>query len=148
MTTTTRTTSTAIPPDLADALDRLAAALGAMGTGDPATYAALWADSADATLHGAWGPMERGQEAVTTTFRWVGSRFSGGPIVPRHDVVGVSGDLAYTVGTEQGTVRVDGGEPVPMTLRVTHVLRRIDGRWWLVHRHADFPPADPRRTAP
>ena len=28
--------------------------------------------------------------------------------------------------------------------RVTHVLRRIDGRWWLVHRHADFPPADQR----
>jgi hypothetical protein len=28
---------------------------------------------------------------------------------------------------------------------VTHVLRRIDGRWWLVHRHADFPPVDQRR---
>ena len=27
-----------------------------------------------------------------------------------------------------------------MTLRVTHVLRRIDGEWRLVHRHADFPP--------
>lgn len=31
-----------------------------------------------------------------------------------------------------------------MTLRVTHVLRRIDGRWWLVHRHADYPPVDER----
>ena len=30
-----------------------------------------------------------------------------------------------------------------MTLRVTHVLRRIDGEWRLVHRHADFPPAGP-----
>ena len=27
-----------------------------------------------------------------------------------------------------------------MTLRVTPVLRRIDGEWRLVHRHADFPP--------
>ena len=95
---------------------------------------------------GRGGPIERGHDAVTTTFHWVGSRFSGGPIVPRHDVVGVSGDLAYTVGTEQGTVRIDGGDPVVMTLRVTHVLRRIDGRWWLVHRHADFPPADQRRS--
>ncbi len=56
----------------------------------------------------------------------------------------MSGDLAYTVGTEQGTVSVDGGEPFVMTLRVTHLLRRIDGRWRLVHRHADFPPADQR----
>ena len=43
-----------------------------------------------------------------------------------------------------GTVRVDGSEPCAMTIRVTHVLRRIDGRWWLVHRRADFPPADQR----
>jgi ketosteroid isomerase-like protein len=32
-----------------------------------------------------------------------------------------------------------------MTLRVTHVLRRFDGEWRLVHRHADYPPRDERR---
>ncbi len=64
---------------------------------------------------------------------------------PRHDVLGVGSDVAWTVGIEEGAVRVDGGEPVRMTLRVTHVLRKIDGEWWLVHRHADFPPADQRR---
>ena len=137
-------TTTTLPQDLAEMLDRVAAALGAMGEGDPAPYAALWADSADVTLYGAWGPMDRGHDTVTSTFRWVGSRFSGGPMVPTNDVVAVSGDLAYTVGTERGTVRVDGGEPFDMTIRVTHVLRRIDGRWWLAHRHADFPPADQR----
>ena len=135
-----------IPQDLAEALDRLTTALAAMGNGDPGPYSALWADSPDATLFGAWGPTEHGHEAVTTTFQWVASRFSDGRIVPRHDVVAVSGDLAYTVGTEQGTLRVDGGPPSVMTLRVTHVLRRIDGRWWLVHRHADYPPVDPRRA--
>lgn len=98
------------------------------------------------TLYGAWGPMDRGHATVTRTFQWVGSRFSGGPMVPTNDVVYVSGDLAYTVGTERGTVRVDLGEPFEMTIRVTHVLRRIDGRWRLVHRHADFPPADQRQA--
>src|SRR6185295_11441085 len=130
-------TTTTLPQDLAEMLDRVAAALGALGEGDPAPYAALWADSPDVTLFGAWGPMDRGHDTVTSTFRWVGSRFSGGPIVP-------SDDVAYTVGTEQGTVRIDGGEPVVMTLRVTHVLRKIDGRWRLAHRHADFPPFDER----
>jgi len=63
---------------------------------------------------------------------------------PGYRVVDWSGDLAYTVGFEEGEVRVDGGPPSPMTLRVTHVLRRIDGEWRLVHRHADHPPCDER----
>jgi ketosteroid isomerase-like protein len=48
------------------------------------------------------------------------------------------------VGFEDVEVRVDGGAPAPMTLRVTHVLRRVGGEWRLVHRHADHPPQDPR----
>jgi ketosteroid isomerase-like protein len=51
-----------------------------------------------------------------------------------------SGDLAYTVGYERGKVRMDGN-PRVYTLRVTHVYRREDRRWRIVHRHADFPPA-------
>ena len=134
-------------PSFDEALDRLAGALVAMGSGDPAPYAALWADDPDVTLYGAWGPVERGHAAVTGTFGWVASRFSDGALVPRHDVVYRSGDLAATVGTERGEVRVDGGERRAMALRVTHLWRRIDGRWWLVHRHADLPPTDPRSRA-
>ncbi len=67
--------------------------------------------------------------------------------MPRNDVVHADGDLAVTVGVKEGDVRVDGGEPRPMRLRVTHVLRRTGGRWYLAHRHADFPPADQRRSS-
>jgi ketosteroid isomerase-like protein len=112
--------------DLAAALDRVAAALAAMGTGDPAPYAALWPDSNDVTLFGAWGPIERGHDAATTTFTWVVRRFSDGALAPRHDVIGVSGDLACTVGFEHVEVRVDGGEPVgaeePVTSRDLQVF--------------------------
>ncbi|MGK5115169.1 MULTISPECIES: YybH family protein [unclassified Geodermatophilus] len=133
-------------PDFTATLERTAKALQAMGSGDPGPYAALWARSDDVTLFGAWGPIEKGHEAVTTTFQWVGSRFSDGGLTPTYDVVEVRGDLAYTVGMEKGVVRVDGGEPRPMTIRATHVYRRLDGQWWLVHRHADFPPPDQRRS--
>jgi len=30
---------------------------------------------------------------------------------------------------------------------LTHIYRRIDGEWRLVHGHADFPPADQRAPA-
>ena len=33
-----------------------------------------------------------------------------------------------------------------MAVRVTHIYRRIDGEWKLMHRHADFPPPDQRIT--
>ena len=104
---------------LARALERVADGLAAMAAGNPGPYAACWADSADVTLFGAWGPIEKGHHAVTRTFEWVGSRFSDGELVPRYEVVDVSGDLAYTVGLEQGTVRIDDGEARPMTIRVS-----------------------------
>lgn len=142
----TTTGTPAVPDDLQAALDRLADALAAIGAGDPGPYAALWAPGPDVTLFGAWGPIERGHADVTRTFEWVGSRFSGGALVPSYELVYVSGDLACTVGFEEGTVRVDGGEPFVMRIRATHVLRRIDGEWRLVHRHADFPPRDERKA--
>lgn len=140
------TSALTVPDDLRTALDRLTDALAAMGSGDPAPYAAMWAPGPDVTLFGAWGPIERGRADVTRTFEWVGSRFSGGALVPRYEVVHVSGDLACTVGNEEGTVQIDGGEPFLMRIRVTHVLRRVDGDWRLVHRHADFPPKDEREA--
>ena len=61
-------------------------------------------------------------------------------------VVYASGDLAYTVGFERGPVSVDGGPERDMVIRVTHIYRRFGEEWMLVHRHADFPPADQRRA--
>ncbi|MDD7942732.1 nuclear transport factor 2 family protein [Actinomycetospora lutea] len=142
---TTLPAATEAPADFLAFLDRVEAALAAMFTGDPQPYADLWPERDDVTLYGAWGPIEQGRADVTRTFTWVGSRFSDGVTEPvEYRVVAVSGDLAHTVGFERGVVRVDGGEPAPMVLRVTHGFRRIDGDWWLTHRHADFPPADPR----
>jgi ketosteroid isomerase-like protein len=132
------------------ARERVRAGLAAMGSGDPEPYIDCWAKSDDATLFGAWGPIEKGYELLTETFRWVGSRFKTGALVPRDVVSFESGDLAYTVGFEVGEVVVDRSPPTSMTIRVTHIYRRIDGEWRLVHRHADFPPVDQRvnREAP
>ncbi|HKS03625.1 MAG TPA: nuclear transport factor 2 family protein [Arthrobacter sp.] len=131
---------------LDDAMRRVHDAVMTIRSGDPQPYIDCWADDPDVTLFGAWGPIELGYPAVTSTFHWVGSRFTGhtgGGV--ENTVVHASGDLAYTVGFEHGPASVDGLPEQEMVIRVTHIYRRFGGEWKLVHRHADFPPADQRR---
>ena len=132
---------------LAKALEEMTAATTAMYNGDPGPFIDSWAASDDVTLFGAGGPSEKGHKPVTDTMHWVGSRFTGADAVDvEHTVIASSGDLAYTVGFERSHVSVDGRPPRDMAVRVTHIYRRIDGEWKLMHRHADFPPPDQRIT--
>ncbi|HEY1298528.1 MAG TPA: nuclear transport factor 2 family protein [Chloroflexota bacterium] len=119
-------------------------ALVAIRAGDPEPWIQCWADSEDVTLFGAWGPVEKGHDRLVQTFRWVGNRFKSGTVVVEDTVAFQSGDLAYTVGFEHGEAAIDADATQPLPIRVTHVYRRFDGQWRLVHRHADFPPEDPR----
>ena len=79
----------------------------------------------------------------------MGSRYAGdrSPVsaTVESTIVASSGDLAYTVGFERGAVRVDRGREEEMVIRVTHIYRRGNDGWKLIHRHADFPPADQRQ---
>jgi ketosteroid isomerase-like protein len=128
-----------------EALEQQDAAIASMLDGDPGPFIDSWASSDDVTLFGAWGPIEKGHKPVTDTMRWVGSRFTGADVVDvEHTVIASSGDLAYTVGFERSQVSVDSGPPRDMVIRVTHIYRRIDDDWKLMHRHADFPPPDQR----
>jgi ketosteroid isomerase-like protein len=129
-------------------LEQETAIQAAMLNGNPGPMISHWADSDDITVFGGWGRTENGHTPVTDAMRWVASRFTGADAVDlEHIAIASSGDLAYTAGFERSHVSVDGGPPGDMTLRVTHIYRRIDGDWKLVHRHADFPPPAPRKTS-
>ena len=119
----------------------------ALVNGDPEPRLAMTSINDPVTVFGAKVPVRRGWDEVSETLRWLAARWSGSTEY-RFDLVAadVSGDLAYTVGFERGSVRVDGGPTRPMTIRVTHVYKRIDGDWRIIHRHADFPPVDQRQT--
>jgi ketosteroid isomerase-like protein len=131
-----------VPDDLQRVLERIHAATVAMGCGDPEPYMQLWSRGGDVSLFGAWGPCKQGWDELSQTFRWVGSRFGGGELRCEDTIVGVSGDLAYTVGYERGAMVVNGSDPKHMTIRVTQIYRRESGEWRLVHRHGDFAPVD------
>jgi len=102
----------------------------------------MWSTKDPVTLFGAWGPCKTGTDEVTRISRWVASRFSNSTSYSFELVAaGVSGDLAYTVGYERNMTSIDG-KSTEYTLRVTHVYRREDGEWKIVHRHGDVMPAD------
>ena len=127
---------------LAEIHPRLVAELRALHNGDPRPRLAMWSTKDPVTLFGA-AMSGRGWDEVSGIFRSIASRWSD--CTDQHvDIVaaGVSGDLAYTVGFEHTSVSVDGVPVEPYTLRVTHIYRREDGAWKIVHRHGDAPPAD------
>lgn len=114
--------------------------------------AQLWKQNAshreDVTIMGAWGAYEKGWTEAEARYDWAAARFKGAGAIPTFEYLasGVSGDLAYTVAIERSEVRLAGQDaPASMPLRVTHIFRKEDGAWKLIHRHAD-PLTD--KTAP
>jgi ketosteroid isomerase-like protein len=117
---------------------RQEAADHALHNGDVEPRKELWSRGDPVTLLGAFGVAASGWDEVSETFDWVASQFSRGDEFKLEVIAaGVSGDLAYTVGYEHSLVSRDGGPARRNRLRVTHVYRRENGEWKIVHRHGD-----------
>jgi ketosteroid isomerase-like protein len=96
----------------------------------------MWSRNEPVTVFGAWKSCA-GQDDVRTLFDQLADSFSDCTSYEVELVAaGASGDLAYTVTYENSNTSVDG-EPRAYVLRVTHVYRREDGEWKVVHRHGD-----------
>lgn len=105
--------------------------------GDPSPRLAMWSHKDPVTLYGA-AVTKSGWDQLEPFFKLLASRFSNCTQFEFEvAAAGASGDLAYTVGYERTSVSVDGKPVDPYTLRVTHIYRREDGEWKIVHRHAD-----------
>ena len=116
----------------------------AMHNGDVEPRLEMWTRQDPVTLLGAAGVAASGTSEVSDVSRWAASRFADCTAYS-FDLIaaGVSGDLAYTVGYERSTRSMDGNPPTEGTVRVTHVYRREDGEWKIVHRHGDGLGAEP-----
>ena len=108
---------------------------------------ALWSRRDPVSLLGGWGPNKTGWAELERIFGWVAERLGGTNYSDfRYDVevadVSADGQMAYTVGFERFNEVLADGEKKPWTVRVTHVYRREDGDWKIVHRHGDLAPVD------
>jgi ketosteroid isomerase-like protein len=127
---------------LAKTLARQIEAEEAFHNGDPSPRLTMWSTQDPVTLFGAM-TTKSGPDELTPFFHWLASRFSDCTSY-RFELLaaGASGDLAYTVGLEHTAASWEGSPMEPYTLRVTHVYRRENGEWRIVHRHGDRPPVD------
>ena len=124
--------------NLQPALDQVQAAIRQFVTGDPNPYKACWSQADDVTIFGGWGAYEHGWEQVEPRLDWAAARWRSGHTDFDLIAVGMSGDLAYTIWIEKGDARLEGlDEFRPIALRVTHLYRREDDIWKIIHRHAD-----------
>lgn len=109
----------------------------ALHNGDVEPRIAMWSRNDTVTVLGA-ARNARGWEEVSQLFRWLGARFSNCTSYTFEVIAaGVSGDMAYTVGYEHTACSIEGVPAEPYILRVTHVYRRENGEWKIVHRHGD-----------
>ena len=130
---------------LAQTVEQHAMATTGVRNGDATSLIAMLSTRDPVTLFPGTQPSQSGRAEVSRAFCRVASLYSSStPVTFEVVAAGVSGDLAYLVGYESASSAIDGGPEQPLTLRVTQVYRREDGKWMLVHRHADpGPGGDP-----
>ena len=121
-------------------LPRFEQALSRFVNGDAALWKQIASHRDDHIIMGAWGAYEKGWAEASARYDWAAARFrpSAAQVKVEYLASGESGDLAYTISIERSAVQIIDQEKVaPMALRVTHLVRREDGAWKLIHRHAD-----------
>ena len=132
--------ATADDPTFRAFLPEFEAGIRAFINGNPARWKQDASQREDVTIMGAWGAYEKGWREASPRYDWAAARFreSGATVDVEYIASGLSGDLAYTVAIERSLVHLaDSEKSAQMALRVTHIFRREDGAWRLVHRHAD-----------
>lgn len=129
---------TVVDDSLLDTVRELMAASSVFLTGDPEPFKAHWSHADDVTVFGGYGRSKQGWAEVASRLEWASARFRAGELTYQPLAAGSSGDLGYAVGIERGRATLVGhDEAADIALRVTHLFRREDGRWRVIHRHAD-----------
>jgi hypothetical protein len=119
-------------------IELVQAAIRQFATGDAHAYKAAWSQADDVTICGGWGAYERGWQQVGPRLDWAAARWRGGHTDFLPLALGTSGDLVYSIWIEQGDALMEGMDDFrPIALRVTHLFRREDNTWKIIHRHAD-----------
>jgi ketosteroid isomerase-like protein len=121
------------------AIARLHAAMARVANGDVSDIKRLYSHTADATSFYGWGGYEKGEQAVSKRWDWAGQQFKGGTVRHENITTVMTPEMFYVTDIETfESQRVAGVEGLTgWSNRVTHIFRREQGEWRLIHRHAN-----------
>jgi ketosteroid isomerase-like protein len=121
------------------AIARLHAAMARVANGDVSDIKRLYSHTADATSFYGWGGYEKGEQAVSKRWDWAGQQFRGGTVRHENITTVITPEMFYVTDIETfESQRVAGVEGLTgWSNRVTHIFRREQGEWRLIHRHAN-----------
>ena len=121
------------------AIARLHAAMANVAMGDVSAIKALYSHTADATSFYGWGGYEHGWEDVAKRWNWAGQQFRGGSVSYENISTVVTPEMFFVTDIETYSRQCMAGvEGVTgWSNRVTHIFRRENGEWRLVHRHGN-----------
>ena len=125
--------------DLDRLIDESHTALDAFTRGDAEPLKALFSHADEVTIANPFGPPVRGWPGAAETMTRAATYWRDG-LALGFDRISecTTPGLAYIVEMERYEGKMGGSsERTPVTLRVTTVFRPEDGRWKIVHRHAD-----------
>ena len=123
--------------DLAEFVTRAEEAADAWVAGDLDRYLDLVHHARGFTLLApTGGPASRHEDRAGELRGWT-SPFTDGEASYEDVVTHAWADTIVLVVTERQHGRVGDQPDQDLSIRVTHVYRRVDGVWLLVHRHAD-----------
>lgn len=130
-------TSPAAEKEIREATTLFYAALNSALQGDLNPLDAVWSHRPDISDLGGVGGRALGWNEVRTNFQNMARLYPAGRITPQDTIVVVDGDMGYSVCNETGRLRSAEGPMVSFNRRATNIFRREDGKWKLVHHHAD-----------
>ena len=98
---------------------------------------ALWSHRADVSNLNAVGGRANGWNEVYADFQNMARLYPDGRIAPRDITVVAGTDISYSVCAETGQLRSSEGPMVTFNQRATNIFRLEDGKWKMIHHHAD-----------
>ncbi|AZH25883.1 YybH family protein [Haloplanus aerogenes] len=125
--------------DVRAASDQFYSALEEMMNGDAGPMAEIWSHEGDVTATTELGGREEGWDAISGSMEGVAAACTDGTATRTDQLIRVTGDLAYELCTESLSATL-AGEPITWEHRATNIYRKEDGKWKIVHQHADRNP--------
>lgn len=125
-----------VEDEVRKASEQFYSALNRMLNGDAGPLTNIWSHGAAVTTMHPTGGRDVGWDTVRQTWEQVAGIASDGQVKLDDQMIQVSGEIAYELGTERGQVRFDG-QRVQIDQRVTNIYRLEAGAWKIVHHHTD-----------